>query len=233
MSEKPWYEGIARNEIEGKHVRAVMDSGTVIEGRLAFWGKWLVTAGSPSEGNYVLRGIGESRWLLTENVESLELVWDEHDWGLIDVKDLHHGDAVVANGRLYKVSAIMPGSFYSQVLTDTPLGQCIPVYLVSCALRRKVNVPVKPGFYQDRLGKFWARSVKSTDDGPWWSLELDSLGQPAKSDKDMANLMPLTPAHFAVGEDEESDDAGPFEGLIQYLMPKTSIAGGSTASTGR
>lgn len=242
-----WYSHLKPGEIDGKHVRVTLDDGTVIDGRFVYdqsdesvWLGSTPLSATWDDGSTttvpcpeVLWYSEDEQWHPLDGIKSLDLVWDEHDWGLIDVKDLRHGDAVVANGRLYKVSAIMPGSFYSQVLTDTPLGQCIPVYLVSCALRRKVNVPVKPGFYQDRLGKFWARSVKSTDDGPWWSLELDSLGQPAKSDKDIANLMPLTPAHFAVGEAEESDDAGPFEGLIQYLMTNSSIAGGSTASTGR
>lgn len=199
MGEKQWYEDLPREEIEGKHVRAVMDSGTVIEGRLAFWGKWMVTAGSPIEGNYVLGGSEESRWELTERVECLDLVWDERDWDRIEVKDVRHGDAVVVNGRLCTVDKAWPGDYHPQVVTDAPGRMLIDLCLIPFALRRKVNVPAKPGFYKDTLGRFWARSAKSTDGWPWRSVEPDALDKPAKSDKYMANLMPLTPVHFESG----------------------------------
>ena len=75
----------------------------------------------------------------------------------------------------------------------------IDLSLIPFALRRKVNVPAKPGFYKDTLGEFWARAAKSTDDGPWRSVEPDALDQPAKSDQYMSNLMPLTPVHFESG----------------------------------
>lgn len=207
MSEKPWYEGIARDEIEGKHVRAVMDSGTVIEGCLKYWDSGLVTIGSPSEGNYILGGSGENRWKLTGNVERLDLVWDERDWKRIDAKDLRCGDAVVANGALYKVRATgLQDEHHPFVLADAPGRLSIDLRLVSCALRRRVQVPVKPGYYKDTLGEFWARSAKPAGDGPWRSVEPDALDQPAKSDKYMANLMPLTPVHFVDGRAPEPGD---------------------------
>ena len=37
MSEKQWYEDLPRDEFEGKHVKAVMDSGAVVKGQLALW----------------------------------------------------------------------------------------------------------------------------------------------------------------------------------------------------
>ena len=75
----------------------------------------------------------------------------------------------------------------------------IDLCLIPFALRRKVNVPAKPGFYKDTLGRFWARSAKSTDGWPWQSVEPDALDKPAKSDKYMSILMPLTPVHFESG----------------------------------
>ena len=208
MSEKPWYEGIARDEIEGKHVRAVMDSGTVIEGRLAFWGKWMVTAGSPIEGNYVLGGSEESRWELTERVECLDLVWDERDWTRIDVRDLRDGDAVVANGRLYRVAVSWVHEDPPQVVTDTPSRMRIDLSLVSCALRRKtkVHIPAKAGFYKDRTGSYWVRAWMPGHDKPWRAVDPYAFDFPVRSEDEMFSRMPLTPVHFVDGRAPKPGD---------------------------
>lgn len=200
MTEKQWYEDIPIEEFAGKHVRAVVDGGAVIEGRLAVWEdrQTSIYMGSLSDdGLSPLRTTIDGRRELMYGITRLDLVWDERDWDRIDAKDLRAGDAVVANGRLYKVSWAHVGP--PQVVTDTPGHMLIDLRLVSCALRRKVNVPAKPGFYKDKLGEFWARSAKPAGDGPWRSVEPDALDQPAKSDKYMANLMPLSPVHFESG----------------------------------
>lgn len=205
MSE--WYSNLKPEEIKGKHVRAVLSSGTVVEGCLEYWDNGLASIGSLSEGNYVLRGSEKKCWKLTAGVKRLDLVWDERDWDRIDAKDLSCGDAVVANGVLYKVRSMgLQDEHYPFVLADATGLLSIDLRLVSCALRRKVNVPAEPGFYKDTLGEFWARAAKSTDDGPWRSVEPDALDQPAKSDKYMANLMPLTPVHFVDGRAPEPGD---------------------------
>ena len=208
MSEKPWYEGIARDEIEGKHVRAVMDSGTVIEGRLAFWGPGMVTAGSPIEGNYVLGGSEESRWELTERVECLDLVWDERDWTRIDVWDLRDGDAVVANGRLYRVAVSWVHEDPPQVVTDTPSRMRIDLSLVSCALRRKakVHIPATAGFYKDRTGSYWVRAWMPGHDKPWRAVDPYAFDFPVRSEDEMFSHMPLTPVHFVDGRAPEPGD---------------------------
>lgn len=207
MTEKQWYEDIPRDEFEGKHVRVVVDSGTVFEGRLELWDSRLVVVcmGSLGDGIYVLKSIDDC-WYLMGGIKSLDLVWDERDWGRIEAKDLDCGDAVVAHGRLYKVRAMGLQDEHPFVLADAPGRLSIDLRLVSCALRRKMKVPVKPGFYKDTLGEFWARAAKSTDDGPWRSVEPDALDQPAKSDKYMSNLMPLTPVHFVDGRAPEPGD---------------------------
>lgn len=206
MSEKQWYEDIPRDEFEGKHVRVVVDSGTVFEGRLELWDSKMVVVcmGSLSEGIPVLRAADDGLWKPLEGLKRLDLVWDERDWEQIDANGLRAGDAVVANGRLYKLSWANVGP--PQVVTDTPGHMLIDLSLVSCALRRKVNVPAEPGFYKDTLGEFWARAAKSTEGGTWRSVEPDALDQPAKSDKYMANLMPLTPVHFVDGRAPEPGD---------------------------
>ena len=200
MTEKQWYEDIPRDEYEGKHVKAVMDSGAVVEGRLALWigDRVVIFMVGSDEGITVLLS-KDGSFRLTEGVKSLDLVWDERDWDRIEVKDVRHGDAVVVNGRLCTVDKAWPDDYRPQVVTDAPGRMLIDLSLIHFALRNKVNIPVKPGFYKDTLGEFWARSAKSTGGGPWRSVEPDALDQPAKSDQYMSNLTPLTPVHFESG----------------------------------
>ena len=209
MSEKQWYENMPRDDFEGKHVRAVVDSGTVVEGRLVLWfdaGVAICMAGS-NEG-YTVLSSKDGSFRLTEGVKRLDLVWDERDWERIKLSDAGDGDVLVVRGELYLITEahfvddpVMP--VWWSVAADSYI---VAPDMVSCALRRKVKVPVKPGYYKDGLGEFWARAAKSTDDGPWRSVEPDALDQPAKSDKYMANLMPLTPVHFVDGRAPEPGD---------------------------
>ncbi|QIG78210.1 hypothetical protein BIBE0010001c01_00024 [Bifidobacterium phage BigBern1] len=188
MSE--WYNDLKSEDFGGKHVVVTLDDGTTISGALS--DTYGLTAKKENDtcsayifmaetvpvitGRYtspkclaVLVCMEDDRWRPLDGITSVDLVWDERDWKQIDAEDLRAGDAVVANGKLYKVSEVLPGSFYSQVLTDTPLGQCIPMYLVSCALRRKV------------------------------------------------------------GAAEEHESSGPFESLVQYLIPKIPASDGRAA----
>lgn len=196
MSEKQWYEDLPREEIEGKHVRAVLSSGTVIEGRLEFGIGSLITVGSPIERNYVLKaGAG---WSLMEGVERLDLVWDERDWERIDVRDVRHGDAVVVNGRLCTVDKAWPGDYHPQVVTDAPFSMLIDLCLVPFALRYKAKTPTKPGYYRDREGVYWLRPA-DVSKNPWYSVNWSSVDPPVMSDEAMASRMPLTPVHFESG----------------------------------
>ena len=230
MSEKQWYEDLPRDEFEGKHVKAVMDSGAVVKGQLALWigDRVAISFVGSDEGITVLFS-KDGSFCLTEGVKSLDLVWDERDWYRIKVKDVRHGDAVVVNGRLCTVDLALADDYHPQVVTDAPFSMLIDLSLVSFALRRKVKVPANPGFYKDTLGRLWARSTKSADGGPWWQVDPDALDKPARSDKYMSILMPLTPVHFVDGEAEEQDGSGPFEGLVQHLMSKTPASDGRAA----
>lgn len=220
MSEE-WYSHLNAEEINGKHVRVRIDDGAVIESYLVYDDQ----GGCVRLGDSVLPLPWESKShkvfpspaVLTyeddeclyplQGVESIDLVWDERDWERIDAKNLRCGDAVVVDGVLYEVTkASLVHTDYPCVGTDALGRNPIDLRLVSCALRRRVQVPVKPGYYKDTLGEFWARAAKSTDNGPWRSVEPDALDQPAKSDKYMANLMPLTPVHFVDGRAPEPGD---------------------------
>ena len=206
MSEKQWYEDVPSDEFEGKHVRVVVDSGTVFEGRLELWDSRMVVVcmGSLGDGIYVLKSVDDC-WYLMGGIKSLDLVWDERDWTRIDVKDLRDGDAVVANGRLYKVDVSWVHENPPQVVTDTPGRMRIDLRLVSCALHRKVKVPSKYGYYRDRDGFFWARTMRG-DKKPWHPINQYSMDTPAMSDEAMAFLMPLTPVHFVDGRAPKPGD---------------------------
>lgn len=209
MSEKQWYENMPRDDFEGKHVRAVVDSGTVVEGRLVLWfdaGVAICMAGS-NEG-YTVLSSKDGSFRLTEGVKSLDLVWDERDWKRIDAEDLHDGDAVVANGRLYQVDVSWVHENSPQVVTDTPSRMRIDLSLVSCALRRKtkVHIPAKAGFYKDRTGSYWVRAWMPGHDKPWRAVDPYAFDFPVRSEDEMFSRMPLTPVHFVDGRAPEPCD---------------------------
>lgn len=189
-----------RDDFEGKHVRAVMDSGAVVEGRLALWiGDRVVIFLVGSDEGITVMLSKDGSYRLTEGVKSLDLVWDERDWERIDAKDLRDGDAVVANGRLYKVDVSWTHEDPQEVVTDTPSRMRIDLRLVSCALRRKVQVPVKPGYYRDQDGAFWKMWFYDKGDPVWQPVLVDIDTSHVYSSLEMERLMPLTPVHFESG----------------------------------
>ena len=203
MSEKQWYEDMPRDEFEGKHVKAVMDSGAVVEGRLALWiGDRVVIFMVGSDEGITVLSSKDGSFRLTEGVKSLDLVWDERDWDRIDVRDVRHGDAVVVNGRLCTVDKAWPGDYHPQVVTDAPGRMLIDLSLVSFALRRKaeVKVPMEPGYYRDCDGGFWKMWLYSEGHAVWQPMLVD-IGDTChmNSTLEMERLMPLTPVHFESG----------------------------------
>ena len=217
MSE--WYSDLEHDAFASKHVRVVFDDGTVVDGRLAYdQSSGYVRMGSPdltlkrpdgviySGGCIEVFVCGEDeRWHLLEGITSVDLVWDERDWDRIDAKDLRDGDAVVANGRLYRVDVSWTHENPPQVVTDTPGRMRIDLRLVSCALRRKVQVPSKHGYYRDRDGFFWARTMRG-DKKPWHPINQYFMNTTAMSDEAMAFRVPLTPVHFVDGRAPEPGD---------------------------
>lgn len=218
MSEE-WYSHLNAEEINGKHVRVRIDDGTMVESYLVYDDQ----GGCVRLGDSVLPLPWESKShkvfpspaVLTyeddeclyplQGVESIDLVWDERDWERIDAKDLRDGDAVVANGRLYRVDVSWTHENPPQVVTDTPGRMRIDLRLVSCALRRKVQVPSKHGYYRDRDGFFWARTMRG-DKKPWHPINQFFMNTTAMSDEAMAFRVPLTPVHFVDGRAPEPGD---------------------------
>lgn len=221
MSEE-WYSHLNAEEINGKHVRVRIDDGTVVESYLVYDDQ----GGCVRLGDSVLPLPWESKShkvfpspaVLTyeddeclyplQGVESIDLVWDERDWERIDAEDVRHGDAVVANGRLYKVDVSWVHEDPPQVVTDTPSRMRIDLSLVSCALRRKtkVHIPAKAGFYKDRAGSYWVRAWMPGHDKPWRAVDPYAFDFPVRSEDEMFSRMPLTPVHFVDGRAPKPGD---------------------------
>lgn len=198
MSEKQWYEDVPSDEMADKHVRAVMDSGTVVEGCLKYWDSRLVTVymGSMVEGIYVLRSI-DDRWQLMKGVKSLDLVWDESDWEELGPDDYGKADAIVVNGRLIRVNGISAHHQFRPVV-----GFSVSFEHVSCALRCRHRLPTELGAYRGADGTL----LMLTDIGlpdKWVCVSEDFkecgvfLG-----DEQAEEHLPLTPVHFVDGRAE-------------------------------
>ena len=217
MSE--WYNDLKSEDFGGKHVVVTLDDGMTISGALS--DTYGLTAKKENDtcsayifmaetvpvitGRYtspkclaILVCMEDNRWRPVDGITSVDLVWDERDWTRIDAEDLHDGDAVVSNGRLYQVDVSWVHETPPQVVTDTPSRMRIDLCLVSCALRRKVKVPVEPGYYKDRDGHHWARPVCASDKR-WYPVDWFARDTPVMSDEAMASRMPLTPVHFESG----------------------------------
>ena len=221
MSE--WYSHLKAEDLSSRHVRVTIEDGSVLEGRLSIsndeeQGKkgmslgstvlstqWNERSYSVFPGTVVLVQKDDGCWHSLDGIRSIDVVWDERDWKRIDVKDLRDGDAVVANGQLYKVDVSWVHENPPQVVTDTPGRMRIDLSLVSCALRRKVQVPSKYGYYRDRDGFFWARTVRG-DEKHWHPIDQVSMDTPVMSDEAMAFRVPLTPVHFVDGRAPEPGD---------------------------
>ena len=218
MSE--WYSGMHYDEMDGKHVRVTLEDGTVMEGRLVYDQSdesvrlgstqlsipWDDRTTSKIPCPAVLVDGEWEDWHPLKGIKSLALVWDERDWERIEVKNVRHGDAVVVNGRLCTVDKAWPDDYHPQVVTVAPSRMRIDLCLVSCALRRKAKVPVKPGFYKDRTGAYWVRSFILDIDKPWRAVDSYAFDSPVRSEEEMLTLMPLTPVHFVDGRAPEPGD---------------------------
>ena len=173
MSEKQWYEDIPIEDFAGKHVRAVVDGGAVIEGRLAVWEdrQTSIYMGSLSDdGLSPLRTTIDGRRELMYGITRLDLVWDERDWQRTSLDDIEAIDALVVAGRLYELVSHKPDCDLWQVrIPGEKHTARVATAMISCALRRKV------------------------------------------------------------GAAEEHESSGPFESLVQYLMPKIPVSDGRAA----
>lgn len=208
MSE--WYSDLSPEEITGMHVRVLLDGGSVLEGRLVY-DRWnnLVRVGPTrdfpgSEGMYVeeattpavLTRNDDQAWEPLPDVKSIALVWDERDWEPVEPADAVVGDAIVVNGRLWKINHIDVGRqsiSVSHIYSYSPDPSMVSVFL-----RSRSSVPTRPGFYRDKHGKYWARAFKN---GGWYRLDPGDETRTLPSEF-MDLYMPLTPVKAEFKEED-------------------------------
>lgn len=218
MSE--WYNDLKSEDFGGKHVVVTLDDGTTISGALS--DTYGLTAKKENDtcsayicmaetvpvitGLYtspkclaILVCMEDDRWRPLDGIKSLDLVWDERDWDRVGLDDIEAIDALVVAGRLYELVSHKPDCDLWQVrIPGEKHTARVAMAMISCALRRKVKIPVEPGYYKDRDGHHWARPVCASDKR-WYPVDWFARDTPVMSDEAMASRMPLTPVHFESG----------------------------------
>lgn len=151
MSE--WYSDLPAEELTGKHVRVLLDGGSVLEGRLVFdekIGYARLDAPQlevPVDNDTKLQAplfsllfeTEDGIWYPLMGIESITLVWDEEEWEQIPLNEAVAGDSLVVNGYQREID--------KPVLDDTGetlfgwmvgcLDSFVDQSMASCALRRK------------------------------------------------------------------------------------------------
>ena len=195
MSDREWYEGLTALELEGKHVHAVYDYGTVVEGELCRNGR--VRLDHRDEDGAPVFVIDDGHVVNTfAHILSVSLVWDERDWEQIRTEDVSKADAIVVNGRLLRVTRVVHDVFL--------VGDCdpVPVFFVSCALRRRHELPIKPGAYRGIDGALLVR-VATRNRNRWTYTSADFTESGSFIDEEVSRrYLPLSPVHFVDGRAE-------------------------------
>ena len=151
MSE--WYSDLPAEELTGKHVRVLLDGGSVLEGRLVFDEEIgyarldapqlevPVDNGTDLEAPLfsLLFETEDGIWYPLKGIKSITLVWDEEEWEQIPLNEAVAGDSLVVNGYQREID--------KPVLDDTGetlfgwmvgcLDSFVDQSMASCALRRK------------------------------------------------------------------------------------------------
>ena len=195
MSDREWYEGLTAEELEGKHVLVTYDEGCVVSGRMVECNGNAVIADGSCDGVGVLWRDGDGL-KLDKGVRDFRLVWDERDWEQIRTEDISKADAIVVNGRLLRVTRVVHDVFL--------VGDCdpVPVFFVSCAVRRRHELPIKPGAYRGIDGALLVR-VATRNRNRWTYTSADFTESGSFIDEEVARrYLPLTPVHFVDGRAE-------------------------------
>ena len=161
------FTGKSGQQINGVHVRVADSNGVRFEGVLDGHGRvgavQVFSMAQSKDGDLSVAG-------LSDNVNSVERVWDERCWAPIGIKDVQVGDAIIVNGRTYPVCDVGLSDlgqfrdgyvFKSKMETlDGKYGTVsFPAAAVEGALRLKAGV-VSPdgsgqGIYEGSDGNLW------------------------------------------------------------------------------
>lgn len=207
MNDNKWLEDISPDEADGKHVRAIMNNGSTVEGRLNVEGP-VVTIGS-GENRITAFTRGEtivSPYYMADDIKSISFVWDECDWKEISLKDADEGDALVINDDLYLINEARFVDDPSMPIWWSVEDESYIVSpdMVSYALRRKDQLPTEPGMYRSDDGKQIIYLLKDDNGQKWVSIPTDAESTQVDylTSSQVKNYMPLTPVHFVDGRDK-------------------------------
>ncbi|AII74873.1 hypothetical protein [Bifidobacterium coryneforme] len=119
-----WYSELALEEMKGKHVRVLLDGGSVLEGRLVYDKQsGFVRLDAPQlevpEDNgteletplfSLLFETEDGIWYPLKGIQSIELAWDEREWEQLCPDDADVAERVVIRGRMWRVVGPDEGS---------------------------------------------------------------------------------------------------------------------------
>ena len=196
MSDREWYEGLPASELEGKHVHAVYDYGTVVDGELCRNGR--VRLDHRDEDGAPVFVIDDGHVVNTfAHILSVALVWDECDWEELGPDEYGRADAIVVNGRLIRVNGLAAHHQFRPVA-----GFSVSFEHVSCALRRRHRLPTEPGTYRGADGTLlMLTDIGLPDKWMYVSEDFKECGV-FLGDEQAEEHLPLTPVHFVDGRAE-------------------------------
>ena len=182
-----WYSELALEEMKGKHVRVLLDGGSVLEGRLVYDKQsGFVRLDAPQlevpEDNgteletplfSLLFETEDGIWYPLKGIQSIELAWDEREWEQLCPDDADVAERVVIRGRMWRVVGPDEGSGRVWVC-DNSTTFSVDSGMVSAYLRARSSAPVYPGFYRDKNGAYWLRLHQQPG---WYCLDPNVVSE--------------------------------------------------------
>lgn len=205
MSE--WYEDLTAEELEGKHVWVVTSDGSTVCGRLNRTEQELYVAPKTYLGVRVFI-VCDDETIKDQGIRSVSLVWDERGWEQITFDDIPQC-GLIGNANYYAVIngfreqiAKVDGKIHPMVYLS---GGALPVpaAFVSDFLRRKPQVPQKPGAYRDPQGGLFVRYKSQQKSWMYVSGGFDDA-KGFIGDEEVLPHLPLSPVHFVDGPAESN-----------------------------
>ena len=149
-----WYSELALEEMKGKHVRVLLDGGSVLEGRLVYDKQsgfvrlddppLVVPVDNGSEVEMPLPALlfenEDGIWCPLRGIRFIELAWDERDWEQLCPDDADVAERVVILGRMWRVVGPDEGSGRVWVC-DNSTTFSVDSTMVSAYLRARTSAP--------------------------------------------------------------------------------------------
>lgn len=154
-----WYSELALEEMKGKHVRVLLDGGSVLEGRLVYDKQsGFVRLDDPPLDVPVDNGTGmeapllsllfeaeDGIWYPLRGIRSIELAWDERDWEHCpdDEDPVDIAERVVVNGQMWQVVGPDEDNWGIRVCAvgDDSRTFCVDLPMITAYLRARTSAP--------------------------------------------------------------------------------------------